>query len=55
VITAVVLWAIGVETGRRAGQAAPDPAARQRSLLFHAVSSLAILLLLIDMIWKPGA
>jgi uncharacterized membrane protein len=54
VIAALVLWAISAETGRRAGEAAAAEE-RQRSLVFHAVSSLAILLLLIDMIWKPGA
>lgn len=61
VIAALVLWAIGTEAGRRAGAAAgPDPSAageeaRRRAFLLHGVSSLAVLALLIDMIWKPGA
>jgi hypothetical protein len=77
VIAAIVLWAIGAETGRRAGveyEAAtkratelvaagatePDPELTRltktsRGLLLHSVSSLMILLILIDMIWKPGA
>jgi hypothetical protein len=77
VIAAIVLWAIGGETGRRAGveyqragdrarelvtagQTGPsgELAALNRTstgLLLHAVSSLAIALILVDMIWKPGA
>jgi hypothetical protein len=76
VIAAIVLWAIGVELGRRAGALygeAGNEAARlardgtetsplvaetfraSRGLQFHAASSVVILLILIDMIWKPGA
>jgi uncharacterized membrane protein len=43
-----------------AGQTAPDPELRRlatanRGLLFASISTLAVLLVLIDMIWKPGA
>ena len=77
VIAAIILWAIGTETGRRggtyfgtaidratesvaSGTTAPDAklaelARTQHGLLLHSISSLAILLILIDMIWKPGA
>jgi hypothetical protein len=59
VIAAIVLWAIGTEAGRRAGVAvageAPTAEAQQRAILLHSISSLAILLILVDMIWKPGA
>lgn len=61
VLAALVLWAVGTETGRRAGAAVgPDPGAagreaRRRALVLHGLSSLAVLLLLADMIWKPGA
>ena len=76
VIAAIILWAIAVELGRRAGQgygAAGMEAERlaaagtetspvvaetfgaSRALQFHAASSVLVVLLLIDMIWKPGA
>jgi hypothetical protein len=76
VLAAIVLWAIGVELGRRAGQgygAAGMEAGRlaaagtetspvvaetfgaSRALQFHAASSVLMLLVLVDMIWKPGA
>ncbi len=76
VIAAIVLWAIAVELGRRAGtgygdagkeaqrlaragtETSPEVAATfgvSRALQFHAASSVLVLLILIDMIWKPGA
>jgi hypothetical protein len=77
VIAAIVLWAIGSETGRRAGdeydqavdhanelvsagQTGPDARLRElartpRGLTLHAVATLATLLILVDMVWKPGA
>ena len=76
VIAAIVLWAIGMETGRRAGDgygragmeagklaAAGTPTSPlvaetfgvSRPFWFHAASSIIFLLVLIDMIWKPGA
>ena len=77
IIGAIILWAISIETGRRAGveytnamrkaeelQAAGQtgPSAElgtmnrtSNGLLLHGVSSALVLLILIDMIWKPGA
>jgi hypothetical protein len=77
IVIALVLWAIGAETGRRAGveyQKAMDKAEElesagqtgpsadllalnrtSRGLQFHIISTVAVVLILIDMIWKPGA
>jgi cytochrome bd-type quinol oxidase subunit 2 len=55
VIAAIVLWAIAGGTGDRAGKLSREPGGVQQALVLHAVSSLAIVLILIDMIWKPGA
>jgi len=77
VIAAIVLWAIGSETGRRsdpeyakafakakeleaAGETDANAELRalcrpRRGMLLHATASLAIFLVLVDMIWKPGA
>jgi hypothetical protein len=54
IVAALVLWAIGTETGRRSGV---EFAAgrRDRGLLMHTISSIAIVLVLVDMVWKPGA
>ena len=76
VIAAIVLWAIGSETGRRsdpeyakafakakeleaAGETGANAELRalcrpRRGMLLHATASLAIFLVLVDMIWKPG-
>lgn len=63
VIAAIVLWAIGSETAAvrrtRTGESAPRLSfgARNRSvqaLGMHLVSTCAVLLILADMIWKPG-
>jgi hypothetical protein len=50
VLAALVLWAIAGETGRRAGVLA-----HPRAPLFLTISSATVLLLLADMIYKPGA
>ena len=63
VIASIVLWAIGVGTGQRSGMllsraggdVAGDRSTRQQGVGLHAVSSAAILLVLILMIFKPGA
>lgn len=77
VIAAIILWAIGAETGRRSGanymeaqkqaerlvaEGQNEPNAElvarlrdRNAALLNAVSSFAILLILLDMIWKPGA
>lgn len=55
VIIALVLWAIGGALGSRAGKLAQEKGMMRESLLFHAGSSVVVVLLLIDMIWKPWA
>jgi hypothetical protein len=77
VIAAIILWAIGTDTGRRggtfymacidrakelvaSGHTGPDAELAElgrtrRGLLLHSIGSFAVLLILIDMIWKPGA
>ena len=62
IVASIVLWAIGVGTGQRsgvlfarAGEAADAPTMRQRAIVLHAVSSAAVLLVLVLMIFKPGA
>jgi hypothetical protein len=77
VIAAIVLWAIGSETGRRTDPEyrhaftkakelvaadATGPSAELTALcrprtgmLLHAISTVAVILILLDMIWKPGA
>jgi hypothetical protein len=44
----------------QAGQAGPDAGLRElthssRALLLHTIATVGVLLILIDMIWKPGA
>jgi hypothetical protein len=55
VIVAFVLWLIAGGTGDRAGRLSREPGGVQQALVLHAVSSLAVVLILVDMIWKPGA
>jgi hypothetical protein len=54
ILAALVLWVIGVGTGERAGAAFTQGDLR-RGVLLHSISTVAILLILADMIWKPGA
>jgi uncharacterized membrane protein len=60
VIAALVLWAVNGWLGSESGKAftaAMDGSLepRRRGLLLHSASSVAVLLLLIVMIYKPGA
>jgi hypothetical protein len=62
IITAIVLWAIAAELGRRAQLAftpgTDTPAAGEvssQAALLHWLRSLAVLALLVVMIYKPGA
>jgi hypothetical protein len=64
IISALVLWAIATELGRRAelgfrqgAATAPREAgsAASRAALFHWLRSLVVLALLVVMIYKPGA
>jgi hypothetical protein len=53
IIAAIVLWAVATELGRRARAALAEgsPAFAQ----WHWLSALVVLVLLVDMIFKPGA
>ena len=53
IIAALVLWAIGTELGRRARLAVTEEPARFAQL--HWLRAAVIVLLLADMIFKPGA
>ena len=56
ILASLVVWAIASETGRRAS-AIPAEAAgleRRRAILWHVLRSVAILVLLVLMIEKPG-
>jgi hypothetical protein len=63
IVAAYLLWLIGVASGKRSGDAfqhaakgGPDaPASRRRGVLLHAIVTAAVALILIDMIFKPGA
>ena len=73
ILAAIVLWAVSVEAGRRAGKAYVGVRDRLREreaqggsladvdlraengVLLHAISSAAVLVALILMIWKPGS
>ena len=53
IIAAIVLWAIATELGRRARGAVDD--ARERFAQWHWLRTVVVVLLLADMIFKPGA
>jgi hypothetical protein len=55
VIAALVLWLVAGGLGDRAGRLSQQPGGVQQALVLHAVTTLAVVLILIDMIWKPGA
>ena len=57
VIAAIVLWAGATELGRRAEsgfKAAEGEPTRTQAAMFHWLRTAVVLLLLIDMIYKPG-
>jgi len=57
ILASLVLWAIGGWAGGKAGRAfESDPVAgREAGIRFQTINSVAVLLILILMIWKPGA
>jgi uncharacterized membrane protein len=57
ILASFVLWAIAGWAGGQAGRAfEADPVAgRAKGIRFHAITSIGLLLILILMIWKPGA
>ena len=58
IIVAIVLWAAAAETGRRSHAALTSTGtaiADEAMVRWHWIRALLIVLLLADMIWKPGA
>jgi hypothetical protein len=57
IVAAIVLWAAGTGLGQRAGTAfaGSGPQARRNGIVLQAASSAAIVVVLVLMIWKPGA
>ena len=57
ILAALVLWTIGGWAGGQAGRAFDrDPVARRRAgITFQGLNSVAVLVILVLMIWKPGA
>jgi hypothetical protein len=57
ILASLVLWSIGGWAGGQAGKAfEADPVAgRASGIRFQAINSVAVLLILVLMIWKPGA
>ncbi len=62
IVAALVLWAAAAETGRRSHAAldpaaaeGPRPAVDRAMVRWHLIRTALILLLLVDMIFKPGA
>jgi hypothetical protein len=64
IVSAIVLWAIATELGRRAqlgftasapGEGDSAVALAPRAALMHWLRSVAVLALLVVMIYKPGA
>jgi hypothetical protein len=55
VIAAIVLWALATETGRRARVGGSDAVAAESAAAMHWVRVALVVLLLADMIFKPGA
>jgi hypothetical protein len=54
ILAALVLWVVGVGTGERGG-AALNQGDIAKGTRLQLVSTVAVLLILVDMIWKPGA
>jgi len=55
VMIGFALLAIGTAAGFRAGHVSQQAGGSRHTLVLHAVASLAAVLILVDMIWKPGA
>jgi hypothetical protein len=55
ILAALVLWAIASALGGRAGVVAREPSGLGQAIRLHAISSVLIVVILVDMVWKPGA
>jgi hypothetical protein len=56
ILASIILWVIGAATGGKSGKEAErGPEGRAAWIRFQAINSVAILVILVLMIWKPGA
>ncbi len=56
ILASLVLWAIGGWAGGQAGRAFESgPGGRAAGIRFQTINSVAVLIILVLMIWKPGA
>ena len=56
ILASLVLWAIGGWAGGQAGRAFESgPSGRTAGIRFQTINSVAVLIILVLMIWKPGA
>jgi hypothetical protein len=57
ILASLILWAIGAWAGGRAGKEfSGDPiTGRRAGIRFQGLNSIAVLVILVLMIWKPGA
>ena len=56
ILASLVLWAIGGWAGGQAGKSFESgPGGREAGIRFQAINSVAVLVILVLMIWKPGA
>ena len=57
ILASLVLWAIGGWAGGQAGRAFESDALanRAKGIRFQAINSVAVLVILVLMLWKPGA
>jgi len=56
ILASLVLWAIGGWAGGQAGKAFESgPGGREAGIRFQAINSVGVLVILVLMIWKPGA
>jgi hypothetical protein len=56
ILASIVLWVIGAATGGKSGREAErGPEGRSGWIRFQAINSVALLVILVLMIWKPGA
>jgi hypothetical protein len=56
ILISIVIWAISGWAGGQAGRAfATGPGGRQAGIRYQAINSVGLFVILILMIWKPGA
>jgi len=55
IIAAIVVWAGATETGRRAREQLSSMEGPSRATTMHWLRTVLVILLLIIMVWKPGA